>query len=75
MSYNLRSNKRTTTTTNKTHMEEFAYHIKAINQDIYHISSQQDQLLQCLLSITQFHMKFSAKPTEDAAHFIDAATA
>ena len=56
-------------------MEEFAYHIKAINQDIYHISSQQDQLLQCLLSITQFHMKFSAKPTEDAAHFIDAATA
>ena len=76
MSYNLRSNKRTkTTTTNKTNVEEFANQIKAINQDLVHNSAQQDQLLQRSLSITQFHMTFSAKPTEDAARFIDAATA
>ena len=77
MSYNLRNNKRTTTTTttNKTSMEEFANHIKAINQDLVHISAQQDQLLQRPLSNIQFHMTFSAKPTEDAARLIDAATA
>ena len=76
MSYNLRRNKRTTITAkNKTNMKEFANQIKAINQDLVHITAQQDQLLQRLLFITQFHMKFSAKPTEDAARFIDAAIA